>query len=159
MERKRLLSFIFLMLTVLKHAQLLQLLMYETENILYLGMSVDSVKQKNLVSTFLHVLVSLLLSPTRTSYYSNKGVFFWLIILFSIFLQSYVKRRLWIKRVVYSKQKNIFFFLKNHQDVEISFLSEILLLSLISFLLFACVWHCTNKWLDTLKCPMPTERI
>lgn len=76
------------MFAVLKYTCLyvyVQLIMHETEKILYLGMCVDSMKQKNLVSSFVNVLVSPLLSPIHT-YCSNKGVFFWLIIVFSIFL-------------------------------------------------------------------------
>lgn len=59
-RRKRLYNFNFLMLSVLKHAHLyvfVQLIMNETENILYLAMSVYSVKQKNLVSFSSNILV------------------------------------------------------------------------------------------------------
>lgn len=38
-----------------------------------------------------------------------------------------------------------------HQDTEISFLCEILLLALAAILLFACVYCCTNKWLSNLN--------
>lgn len=54
------------MLTVLKHAHLyvcVQLTMPETENILYLAMSVYSVRQKNLVSFPLNILVFHLSCP------------------------------------------------------------------------------------------------
>lgn len=53
-----------------------------------------------------------------------------------------------LTKEVVNKQKDVpqkkvlLFFLKNHQDIEICFLSEILLFFLL-FLLFAYVWHCT----------------
>lgn len=64
--KRKLLNFSFLVLTVLKHAHLyvcVQLTMHETGNILYLAMSVYSVKQKNLVSFSLNILVFHLSCP------------------------------------------------------------------------------------------------
>lgn len=117
--------------------------MHETENILYLVMSVYSVKQKNLVSFSSNILVSHLSCPLP-ALIPPKTLNFQLIILFSLFLQSKVKRQFWIKSVVYSR---IFFSWKSHQDTEFSFLCEILLLSLVAILVLACVYCCTNKWL------------
>lgn len=110
---------------------------------------VYSVNQKNLVSFAVNIFVFLsLLSPTCTWFHQQSIEFPANYTIQHIFAKLWY----WIKSVVYSR---FFFSWKIHQDTEISFLCEILLLSLVVILVFACVYCCTNKWLSNLSvlCP------